>query len=77
MMHPLFQGTLGRRHQGSPRNQSPMPQVPAPLGSHLQEALLPPTPAAPRGPRQAAVPSQSNLIAFPRLQSITPRRRQN
>lgn len=69
-------GSAGPRRTGTPPNRERAPSQapgPAPFGERFtRSGALPP-----RGPRQAAVPSRDNLIAFPRLRSITPRRRQN
>ena len=73
--HPPYPGSTGPAAPlGEPAGTSPpsAPTHPAPLGSRLQEALR-----VSRGPCLAAVPSLGNLIVFPRLRSITPRRRQN
>lgn len=78
---PNKAASLSREHQnrgtqGAPKQEaipSPHP-LPGPctLGSRLQEALC-----FSHRPCLAALPSQGNLIVFPRLRSISPRRRQN
>lgn len=60
--------------RGAPGNEPPGPRPPRPWGVVYKKACA--SPAAPAR-RKAVGPSLRNLIAFPRLRSITPRRRQN